>query len=104
MQRIKNIPQKELVAGITGRYVHGSRMTFGYVEIKAGSDMPEHQHLHEQITYILEGELDMLIGGQAHRLSAGMYYVIPSHTLHSAIAHTDCKLIDVFSPVREDYQ
>ncbi|MET0395150.1 MAG: cupin domain-containing protein [Chitinophagaceae bacterium] len=104
MQPIKNIPSKELAPGLTGHYVHGSSMTFGYVEVKAGSNLPEHQHVHEQITYILEGELEMIIGGKACTLTAGMYYVIPSRTPHSAIAHTDCRLIDVFSPVREEYR
>jgi quercetin dioxygenase-like cupin family protein len=33
-----------------------------------------------------------------------MYHVIPSNTPHSAIAKADCKAIDVFSPVREDYK
>ena len=66
--------------------------------------MPEHQHVHEQITYIIEGQLDMAIGGERCSLKAGMYHVIPSNTNHSAIAKTDCKVIDVFSPVREDYR
>jgi len=104
MQPIKNIKPKELVPGITGYYAHGNSMTFGYVELKAGSNIPMHQHVHEQITYILEGELDMVIGGKPCLLTSGMYYVIPSNTLHSAIAKTDCKVIDAFSPVREDYQ
>jgi quercetin dioxygenase-like cupin family protein len=79
-------------------------MSFGYVELKAGSNIPTHQHVHEQITYIMEGELDMVIGGQPCLLTSGMYYVIPSNTPHSAIAKTDCKVIDAFSPVREDYK
>lgn len=104
MSLIKNIPPKELVAGITGHYAHGSSLTFGYVEIKAGSDLPAHQHVHEQITYLIEGQLDMLIGGKPYSLTAGMYHVIPPNTPHSAIARTDCKAIDVFCPVREDYR
>jgi len=104
MQPIKNIKPKELVPGITGYYTHGDRMTFGYVELKAGSIDPMHQHVQEQITYIMDGELDMVIGGKSCLLTAGMYYVIPSNTPHSAIAKTDCKVIDAFSPVREDYK
>ena len=104
MQLIKNIKSKELVTGITGYYAHGERMSFGYVELKAGSSVPMHQHIHEQITYIIEGELDMVIGGQPCLLTAGMFHVIPSGTPHSAIAKTDCKIIDAFSPVREDYK
>lgn len=104
MQSIKNLPAKVLVEGITGYYAHGTNMSFGYVEIKAGSDLPAHQHVHEQITYIIEGQLDMVIGGKPYTLTSGMYFVIPSNTPHGAVAVTDCKVIDVFNPVREDYK
>ena len=104
MQQIKNIRPKQLVPGITGYYIHGNSMSVGYVELKAGSVIPEHQHIHEQITFILEGQLDMVIGGQACSLSPGMYYVIPSNITHSAIAVVDSKVVDAFSPVREDYK
>ncbi len=104
MQQIKNISPKELVPGITGYYAHANSMTFGYVELRAGSSIPTHQHVHEQITYILEGELDMVIGGEACLLTAGMYHVITSNTPHSAIAKTACKVIDAFSPARDDYK
>ena len=104
MKHIKDIIPKELVAGIKGYYAHGNELTFGYVEIKAGSNLPAHHHVHEQITYIIEGQLDMMIGGEPYSLTPGMYHVIPSNTPHSAIAVTDCKAIDVFNPVREDYK
>ena len=104
MEPIKNIPSKEIIPGITGYYAHGDKQTFGYVEIKKGSVVPEHHHVHEQSTYIIEGQLNMVIGGEPCPLTAGMYYVIPSHMLHSAVAVTDCKVIDAFSPVREDYR
>ena len=104
MEHIKDIIPKELVAGIKGYYAHGNELTFGYVEIKAGSNLPAHHHVHEQITYIIEGQLDMMIGGEHYSLTPGMYHVIPSNTPHSAIAVTDCKAIDVFNPVREDYK
>lgn len=104
MSDIKKLNPKVLVPGIKGYYAHGNEMTFGYVEIKSGSIVPMHKHVQEQITYIIEGELDMVIGGQPCLLTSGMYHVIPSNTLHSAIANTDCKVIDSFSPVREDYK
>ena len=104
MPSIKNIPSRQIVTGITGYYAHGDKHTFGYVEIKKGSVVPEHHHVHEQITYILEGQLNMTIGGEFCPLTAGMYHIILSNTPHSAIAITDCKVIDTFSPVREDYK
>jgi quercetin dioxygenase-like cupin family protein len=104
MPQIKDITPKELMEGITGYYAHGAALTVGYVELVAGSSVPMHQHIQEQITYIIEGELDMVIGGKAWLLTSGMYYIIPADTPHSAIAKTDCRLIDAFSPVREDYK
>ena len=104
MDSIKNIKPKELAPGITGYYAHGNKLTFGYVELEKGSTVPMHNHLHEQITYIIQGQLDMVIGGVPYSLTAGAYHVIPSNTPHSAVAITDCKVIDAFSPIREDYK
>lgn len=104
MPLLKSLPEKELAPGLSGYYAHGINITLGLVEIKAGSNLPVHQHMHEQITYVLEGQLNMTIGGEFCELTAGMYYVIPSNVLHGAVAITDCKVIDVFNPVREDYK
>jgi quercetin dioxygenase-like cupin family protein len=104
MQQIKDIKPKILAPGITGHYAHGASMTLGYVELKAGSIVPLHHHEQEQITYILEGHLEMEIGGNSCSLTEGTYYVIPSNMPHNAVAITDTKVIDAFSPVREDYR
>jgi quercetin dioxygenase-like cupin family protein len=104
MDLIKNLKSKELAPGITGYYAHGEKSSFGYIEIKKGSQVPLHSHINEQTTYILEGQLDMMIGGVACSLTDGMYHVIYANVPHSAIAITDCKVIDAFSPVREDYK
>ena len=104
MPHITDIPAKDIAKGLKGYYAHGATTTLGLVDIKAGSVLGLHHHIHEQITYIVEGQLDMIIGGIPCSLTQGMYYVIPSNVLHSAVAFTDCKVIDVFSPVREDYR
>ena len=104
MPLIYDVPAKELAPGLTGYYLHGAAMTMGLVVIKAGSILPLHQHVQEQITFITEGQLDMVIGGERFSLTAGMMQVIPSNVPHSAIAVTDCKVIDAFNPVREDYR
>jgi quercetin dioxygenase-like cupin family protein len=104
MQLLKDIPAKELIQGITGHYAHGNNMSFGLVEITAGTVMPVHQHVHEQITFLLEGHLDMEIDGVVYSLTPGCYHVIPSNAWHGAYAVTACKLIDVFAPIREEYK
>ena len=104
MDNIKNITAKQIAPGITGHYAHGDKVTFGFVELKKGSSVPLHHHINEQITSIVEGQLDMIIGGEAYSLTDGMYHVIHANVPHSAVAITDCQAIDVFGPVREDYK
>lgn len=104
MQQITDVKAKELVAGVAGHYVHGDFATFGYVTLKAGSVVPDHSHVNEQITYILEGQLRMTIGDEDCLLEPGAVHVIPSNVVHNATAITDCKLIDVFGPVRHEYK
>ncbi len=103
MQHLKDVKGKELVPGLYGRFVHGESMTLSFVDIKKGSVMPEHKHPHEQITYIIEGELEMVIGGEKMILTPDTFHVIPGNTLHSAFARTDVKVMDAFHPVREEY-
>lgn len=104
MQHTETLKGKEIVPGLYGRFVHGEKMTLSFVDIEQGAQLPEHSHPHEQITYILEGELEMNIGGEKMLLTPGMVHVIPGNTPHSAYAHTPCRVLDAFSPVREDYR
>jgi quercetin dioxygenase-like cupin family protein len=53
---------------------------------------------------MLEGEFEMVIEGETRTLKANTVTVIPSNAKHSGRALTDCKIIDVFYPVREDYR
>jgi unsaturated pyranuronate lyase len=104
MQNLKDIPAKEIRPGFFGKMVHGDKSTLAFWEIKKGSVLEEHHHPHEQITHILEGEMEMIIGGEHFLFTAGSVYAIPSNVPHSAIARTNCKVIDSFAPARDDYR
>lgn len=104
MQQLGDIPVKQLLPGFFGKMVHGESSSLVFWDIKKGSVLPEHAHVHEQITYIAEGELEMVIGGKQYLLTAGSVHVIPSLVPHSALAITDCRVIDSFAPARDDYR
>lgn len=99
-----DIPQKELVPGFDARLIHTDELTIGYVHAKAGSVLPAHHHPHQQVTNVISGELSMTVAGQTKVCKPGDAVVIPGNTPHAAKALTDCYLIDVFHPVREDYK
>jgi quercetin dioxygenase-like cupin family protein len=79
-------------------------MTFSFVDVIAGKTLPEHSHVNEQVSIMLEGEFELMLDGKPVRFGPGEVVIIPSNTKHSGLAITDCKLLDVFYPVREDYR
>lgn len=101
---LKKLEPREVFPGFIGRFIHSDNMTFAYWEIKKGSALPEHSHLHEQVVNMLEGEFEILLDGTTNYLTAGMVLSIPSLTKHAGKAITECKILDVFYPVREDYK
>jgi quercetin dioxygenase-like cupin family protein len=56
------------------------------------------------VTNLLEGRFEMVVGGERMLLEAGQAVVIPSNVPHSGKALTNCRILDVFSPVREDFK
>mgnify|MGYP003350808571 CR=1 FL=1 len=104
MPFFNEIPVLTLAPGVTGHYTHGQSMTLGEIHLASGSVFARHNHPHEQITVILKGHLEMTIDDQCIQLHEGMVYTIPSGAWHSAIAKTDCIVLDVFCPVREEYR
>lgn len=101
---LDSIQPREVVPGYMARFVHTPNMTFSYLEVKAGAALPEHSHPHEQVAHVLQGEFQLTLAGEPIRIVPGEIVVIPSNVPHSGLAITDCVLLDVFNPVREDYK
>ena len=100
---LKDVYEKEVVPGFKGKFIHSNNVTVAYWSITEGSMLPEHDHLHEQIANVIKGELELSIDGEIKTLKAGEVAVIPSKAKHHGKAITDCYVIDIFNPVREDY-
>jgi len=98
------IKEKKLIEGITGKYIHTANNTVGYVTIEKGAVLPQHSHIHQQITQVISGKLEMTIDGITQILEPDSITIIPSNAIHSANAITNCVVIDTFFPVREDYK
>ena len=76
------------------------------VEMKAGSVVPPHSHPEEQAGYVVSGTLEFTVADETTTVEPGGVFTIPSNVEHSVTVSgsTDAKVVDVFSPVREDYK
>jgi len=101
---LASLPPKVIFPGVTGHFSHTSRLTVGEVELAAGSVVPVHQHPHDQITYIIAGRAECIVGDETRVLESGMCALTPGGTPHTFRALTACRVLDVFTPVRADFR
>jgi quercetin dioxygenase-like cupin family protein len=105
------VPLEQLNPTLSRRVVTGKEMMIAHVYLKAGSIVPKHHHVNEQITYILQGALRFWLGDKVDSQSeadstvvgAGEVLVIPSNVPHRAVAIEDTLDVDVFAPPRQDW-
>ena len=96
---------KELLPGINARTFWGENMLAAVVDLDANVHLPLHSHPHEQLGIVIEGQIEFNVAGEVKVLQPGEVYVIPGDVEHEARTFDDpVKVLDVFSPVREEYQ
>jgi len=98
-----SIPVEHLNPLLDRHFVVGKNIMVSRVLLKKGSIVPEHHHVNEQITYILEGALKFWVDGKVIVVNAGEVLVIPSNMPHKAEALVDTVDLDVFNPPRADW-
>jgi len=100
---LSDIESKEIVKGYKAKFVHSKNSTLAFWEVEKDAILPTHSHIHEQTSQVLEGKFHLTIDGDTQIYEPGIIVIIPSNAVHEGKAITDCKLLDVFCPVREDY-
>lgn len=101
---LNELKELTLAEGVSARVVHAGNMSIAHVRIVPGAVAPMHTHHHEQVVNVIEGELELTVGGETKRLKPGQAMVLSPLVPHSAKAVSACYIIDVFHPVREDFR
>jgi len=104
--KLEEAPSLETVKGRNGVILQpGDRIMMMVLTVDPGIPTPPHSHPHEQVGYLIEGRGVLFSGGKSVEIEAGTSFLIPPHESHNfnALGGKPAKIIDVFSPPREDY-
>lgn len=97
-----DIEPLQFAAGLAFRPVLGRRLMASFVRFDPHAEAPLHSHEEEQMTIVIEGELNFEVGGETRLLQKGDVAVSPPHVPHAAKGGKEgCLEIDIFSPPRE---
>jgi quercetin dioxygenase-like cupin family protein len=103
VHRWDEIALEKITEMISQKIVAGEREMLAQIYLKRGALVPMHSHDSEQMTYILQGALKVMVGGEEITVREGEVLHIPSGVRHQAEALEDTFELDVFSPVRTDW-
>lgn len=98
------VNELDLGEGVTRKVLaHDGSMLAAEVSFKKGSIGTIHTHTHEQIGYVLKGSFELNINGKSCIIKKGDTYYTEPNLPHGVVALEDGKLLDIFTPQREDF-
>jgi quercetin dioxygenase-like cupin family protein len=101
--RWDDLPEERVNALVTRRVIHTPAMTIIQLSYKQGGIVPMHHHVHEQVSMVLSGLMQMKMGGESIIVGAGESLAVPSNAPHLAEALEDSTVVEVFVPARTDW-
>lgn len=82
---------------------YGKRSLMSEFRLQQGAKLPRHSHPHEQTGYLVKGRIKLTIDRETFEVEAGDSWCIRGGIEHQAESLEESLVIEVFSPVREDY-
>jgi len=100
----KDLRVKQILEGIALRVISGEKTMMTFFEFEPYAVIPPHKHPHEQITYVIEGEMEFTVEDRTRVLKKGDGVVILANQAHHVrILDRPAKAVDAWYPRREDY-
>ncbi|MBR9909184.1 MAG: cupin domain-containing protein [Gammaproteobacteria bacterium] len=100
----KDLPFEYVAEGVKRQLMgYNNQIMMVKVYFEEGSEGYVHSHFHSQVAYVESGEFDVTVGDETRTLVAGDCFFMEPNISHGAICKKAGVLIDVFSPMREDF-
>ena len=107
VSKISEVKPVVIKPGCTRRIIHTDHMMMVAIDFTGGpasNPDPPHNHPHEQVTYMAQGEVLYFIGEESVRLAPGDMVAVPPDLPHRIQLLTPtARLIDAFTPLRQDF-
>jgi len=93
--------------GRTRHLAYTEKLMMAVIDFRDGPTRepdPPHSHPHEQISYVVSGELIVFIGDEQTRLEPGDMFTVPPDIPHTVQLLTEyVRLVDTFHPIRDEF-
>ncbi len=100
----EELPLEDVAPGVTRKIMgFNNQIMMVKVFFEEGSEGYVHSHFHSQVAYVESGEFDVMVGGETKTLKTGDCFFMEPNIEHGAVCKQKGVLIDVFSPMREDF-
>ena len=95
---------KEILDGVRIKtLVYGDRTLLTEFRLAGGKELPIHTHVYEQTGYLVSGRLKFIVGDETFEAGPGDSWCLRGDVVHAAEVLEDSVMVEIFSPVREDY-
>lgn len=105
--KYNDTPAEKIAKNVERRIGHLDNLMIVVIDFDDGPTSepdPPHSHSHEQVSYVVEGEIIFILDGEQTQLGPGDVFLVPSdkpHTIQRLTKHV--RLVDCFTPLREDF-
>jgi quercetin dioxygenase-like cupin family protein len=100
----KEVEVEDLGGGVARQVIVGDRLMVCRLRFAPRVVTAPHDHPHEQMTLVERGRVRFLIGAEERIAGAGDVLHFPSGCWHGAtMLDEEVVLIDIFTPLREDF-
>src|SRR6185295_10280863 len=98
------IPIERPAEGIERQMVVGEHLMICRFRFAPNLVTPEHRHVHEQMSIVVSGRVRFFVEGVERIAVPGDVLHFPPNCLHGAtMMNEEVVLIDIFTPLREDF-
>lgn len=99
-----DVPIARIADGIDRQMVVGEKLMMCRLTLQPRVETAVHSHPHEQMTIVERGRVRFTIAGEARLAAAGDVLHFPPNVAHGAtMLDEEVVLIDIFTPIREDF-